>query len=145
MIPMTLRGDRGRASAAPWTATRATEVTGAAFLDSRSPVPGGLFVAVAGERVDGHDYAERAAPGPGPPPCWAPAPPGSRRSLVEDPVAALGRLARHVLDSLDVTVLALTGSQGKTGTKDYLGPGAGHRRRRPSPRPATSTTSSACR
>ncbi len=32
----------------------------------------------------------------------------------------MGRLARHVLDRLDATVLALTGSQGKTGTKDYL-------------------------
>ena len=40
--------------------------------------------------------------------------------VVADPVAALGRLARHVLDRLDPTVLALTGSQGKTGTKDYL-------------------------
>jgi len=29
-------------------------VTGAAFVDSRSPVPGGLFVALPGERVDGH-------------------------------------------------------------------------------------------
>jgi UDP-N-acetylmuramoyl-tripeptide--D-alanyl-D-alanine ligase len=35
--------------------------------------------------------------------------------------AALSRLARHVVDRLpDVVVLAMTGSQGKTGTKDYL-------------------------
>jgi UDP-N-acetylmuramoyl-tripeptide--D-alanyl-D-alanine ligase len=40
--------------------------------------------------------------------------------LATDPVAALGRLARHVADRLEATVLALTGSQGKTGTKDYL-------------------------
>jgi UDP-N-acetylmuramoyl-tripeptide--D-alanyl-D-alanine ligase len=40
--------------------------------------------------------------------------------VVADPVVALGRLARHVLDTLPVTVLALTGSQGKTGTKDFL-------------------------
>ena len=39
--------------------------------------------------------------------------------VVADPVAALGRLARHVArPAADVTVLALTGSQGKTGTKD---------------------------
>ena len=41
--------------------------------------------------------------------------------VVPDPVVALGRLARHVVDRLDLTLLALTGSQGKTGTKDYLG------------------------
>ena len=33
-------------------------VTGGAFLDTRTPEPGGLFVAVAGERVDGHDFAD---------------------------------------------------------------------------------------
>lgn len=90
-----------------------------AFLDSRDPVRGGLFVAVPGEHVDGHDFAAQAHAG------GAAAVLGSRATgvpsvLVGDPVAALGRLARHVLDTLRPTVLALTGSQGKTGTKDYL-------------------------
>jgi UDP-N-acetylmuramoyl-tripeptide--D-alanyl-D-alanine ligase len=40
--------------------------------------------------------------------------------VVDDPVVALGRLARHVLDELAPSVVALTGSQGKTGTKDFL-------------------------
>jgi UDP-N-acetylmuramoyl-tripeptide--D-alanyl-D-alanine ligase len=40
--------------------------------------------------------------------------------IVDDPVSALGRLGRHVVDATGATVLALTGSQGKTGTKDYL-------------------------
>lgn len=95
-------------------------VTGPAFLDSRSPEPGGLFVAIAGEHADGHAYAEAAlARG-------AAAVLGSRDTgvpgiVVADPVGALGVLARHVLDQLSgVRVLALTGSQGKTGTKDYL-------------------------
>jgi len=97
----------------------AVVVDGAAFVDSRSPVPGGLFVAVAGEHVDGHAYAVGAHE------AGAAAVLGSRSTgvpavLVEDPVAALGLLARHLLDALDLTVLALTGSQGKTGTKDYL-------------------------
>ncbi|MDN4163186.1 UDP-N-acetylmuramoyl-tripeptide--D-alanyl-D-alanine ligase [Nocardioides abyssi] len=91
-----------------------TRVTGPAYLDSREPVVGGLFVAVAGERVDGHEYAAHAH-----------AVLGSRRTgrpsvLVDDPVAALARLGRHVVDGTGATVLALTGSQGKTGTKDYL-------------------------
>jgi UDP-N-acetylmuramoyl-tripeptide--D-alanyl-D-alanine ligase len=94
-------------------------VDGPAFVDSRSPVPGGLFVAVAGEHVDGHAYAARAHEA-GAAAVLGTRPTGVPAVLVDDPVVALGLLARHVLDALDVTVLALTGSQGKTGTKDYL-------------------------
>ncbi len=89
-------------------------VRGPAYVDSRLAEPDGLFVAVVGERVDGHEYAEGAHAVLGSRPTAAPT------VVVDDPVAALGRLARHVVDRLDVTVLALTGSQGKTGTKDYL-------------------------
>ena len=89
-------------------------VDGPAYVDSRSAVPGGLFVAIVGERVDGHDYADGAHAVLGSRPTAAPT------VVVADPVVALGRLARHVLDRVDATVLALTGSQGKTGTKDYL-------------------------
>ncbi len=97
----------------------ATTVTGAAFVDSRTPVPGGLFVAVPGEHVDGHDYAVGAVEG-GAAAYLGSRPTGAPGVLVEDPVAALGTLARHVLDRVGPVVLALTGSQGKTGTKDYL-------------------------
>lgn len=95
-------------------------VTGGAFVDTRAPEPGGLFVALAGERVDGHDFAAAAGA------AGAVAALGSRPTelptvVVDDVTAALGRLARHVVDRLpDVLVLAMTGSQGKTGTKDYL-------------------------
>jgi UDP-N-acetylmuramoyl-tripeptide--D-alanyl-D-alanine ligase len=95
-------------------------VTGPAFVDSRTPEPGGLYVAVAGERVDGHDFAAAAVAG------GAAAVLGSRPTdaptvVVDDVVTALGVLARHVLDRLpDIDVHALTGSQGKTGVKDYL-------------------------
>ena len=95
-------------------------VTGPAFLDSRTVEPGGLFVAVAGEHVDGHDYAAGAVAS-GAAAVLASRPVGVPAVLVDDPVTALGRLARHVLDRVaDVTVLAVTGSQGKTGTKDHL-------------------------
>ena len=95
-------------------------VTGAAFLDTRTPEAGGLFVAIDGERVDGHDFVAAAAA------AGAAAALGSRPTdlptvVVDDVVEALGRLARHVVDQLpDLVVLAMTGSQGKTGTKDYL-------------------------
>ncbi len=89
-------------------------VDGAAYLDTREPVPGGLFVALAGERVDGHDYAAGAHAVLGSRPTEAPT------VVTSDPVAALGLLGRHVADALAVPVLALTGSQGKTSTKDLL-------------------------
>ena len=89
-------------------------VDGAAFVDSRTPVERGLYVAVVGERVDGHDFATGVHAVLGGRPTDAPT------VVVADPVVALGRLARHVLDRLDADVVALTGSQGKTGTKDLL-------------------------
>ncbi len=95
-------------------------VTAPAALDNRAVEPGGLFVAVVGERVDGHDYAAAALEAGAA--AWL----GTRRVegpgvLVEDPVAALSRLARHVVGAVGgLTVAALTGSAGKTGTKDYL-------------------------
>ncbi len=89
-------------------------VTGAAYLDSRAAEPGGLFVAIAGERVDGHDFADGAHAVLGSRPTSAPT------VVVDDVTVALGRLATLTVDTLDVPVLALTGSQGKTGTKDLL-------------------------
>lgn len=95
-------------------------VSGGAFVDTRTPEEGGLFVAIAGERVDGHELAAAAGV------AGAAAVLGSRPTelptvVVDDATAALGLLARHVIDRLpDTVVLAMTGSQGKTGTKDYL-------------------------
>jgi len=95
-------------------------VTADACMDSRAVAHGGLFVAVAGERVDGHEYAG-AAHAAGAAAILATRPTSAPTVVVADAVTALGRLARHVLDQLpDVQVLAVTGSQGKTGTKDYL-------------------------
>jgi len=95
------------------------EVTAPAFVDTRTPEPGGLFLAVRGEHVDGHDYAASAVAG-GAVAVLGQRPTGEPTVVVDDPVVAIGRLARHVVDSLGTTVLALTGSQGKTGTKDFL-------------------------
>ncbi|WP_346766642.1 UDP-N-acetylmuramoyl-tripeptide--D-alanyl-D-alanine ligase [Nocardioides sp. JQ2195] len=95
-------------------------VTGPAFVDSRAVEPSGLFVAIPGDRVDGHDYASGAVAG-GAAGVLGSRPTGVPTVVVDDPVAALGRLSRHVVDRLpDLSLLALTGSQGKTGTKDYL-------------------------
>jgi UDP-N-acetylmuramoyl-tripeptide--D-alanyl-D-alanine ligase len=96
-------------------------VDGPAFLDSRKPVPGGLFAAFDGANADGHDFAAGAVQ------AGAAAMLGSRDVgvpgvIVRDVEAALGRLAREVLRRLpETTVIALTGSSGKTSTKDLLG------------------------
>jgi len=95
------------------------EVTAPAFVDTRTPERGGLFLAVRGEHVDGHDYAASAVAG-GAVAVLGQRPTGEPTVVVDDPVVAIGRLARHVVDRLGTTVLALTGSQGKTGTKDFL-------------------------
>ena len=95
-------------------------VTGPAFLDSRSPVPGGLFAAFAGERADGHEFASATVAG-GAAAVLAARPVGVPAVVVPDQQAALGALAHHVLEQLvDTRVLAVTGSQGKTSTKDLL-------------------------
>ena len=95
-------------------------VTGAAFLDSRDVVPGGLFAAFAGERADGHQFAAGAVEA-GAAAVLGSRPVGVPAVLVDDPRDALQRLAREVLRRLpDLSVVALTGSQGKTTTKDIL-------------------------
>jgi UDP-N-acetylmuramoyl-tripeptide--D-alanyl-D-alanine ligase len=95
-------------------------VTGDVELDSRRIRPGGLFVALAGERVDGHEHAAGAV-GAGAVGVLAARPVGVPAVVVPDVPAALADLARAVLDRLpDVTVVGLTGSSGKTSTKDLL-------------------------
>ncbi|TCK25038.1 UDP-N-acetylmuramoyl-tripeptide--D-alanyl-D-alanine ligase [Pseudonocardia endophytica] len=109
-------------------------------FDSRKAGPGALFLALPGERADGHDFAgaavaqgavatlaARRVDGP----CVV-VPPAARAEgtyLADaDPdghgaavLTALGTLSRHSLDSLPgLTVVGVTGSAGKTSTKDLL-------------------------
>jgi UDP-N-acetylmuramoyl-tripeptide--D-alanyl-D-alanine ligase len=95
-------------------------VTAPAFVDSRQPVAGGLYVAIEGERVDGHDYATQAVQG-GASAALTRRPVDAPCVVVADPVVALGQLAAHVRAELpDVVVVGVTGSQGKTSTKDLI-------------------------
>ncbi|GAA3251524.1 UDP-N-acetylmuramoyl-tripeptide--D-alanyl-D-alanine ligase [Dactylosporangium siamense] len=97
-------------------------VDGPVEYDSRKVAPGGLFVAFAGAKVDAHDFAAKAVAD------GAVAVLGSRpvdgvpTIVVEDPRAALGLLARALVDRLGdaLTVVAITGSSGKTSTKDLI-------------------------
>lgn len=97
-----------------------TVVTGAVRTDSRAVVAGDLFVAIVGESHDGHAFASLAT-GAGAVAVLAERELEVACVVVEDTVEALGRLARHVLDRLEgLVVVAVTGSSGKTGTKDLL-------------------------
>ena len=100
MIPLSLaqiaRITGGQISA---DAIGETVVTGEVVIDSRRAGPGGLFAAVAGERVDGHDFAS-AAVAAGAVAVLATCPVPVPSVLVADVPAALAALASFVLDSL---------------------------------------------
>ena len=89
--------------------------------DSRKVQPGDLFVAIAGERVDGHDYiaaaVERGAvaalvshPVDAPIPCM----------LVDDTLKAYGAIAAGYRRMLPIRAIGITGSVGKTTTKEMI-------------------------
>jgi UDP-N-acetylmuramoyl-tripeptide--D-alanyl-D-alanine ligase len=93
-------------------------VTGPVIIDSRQAVPGSLFAALPGDRADGHDFAP-AAVAAGAVAVLATRRAGVPALIVGDVPAALARLARAVLDRIaDLTVVGITGSSGKTTTKD---------------------------
>jgi UDP-N-acetylmuramoyl-tripeptide--D-alanyl-D-alanine ligase len=95
-------------------------VTQPAVINSSQAHPGSLFLAVQGERVDGHDFvsdamahgsvltlATRAVEG--------------AHVIVLDVIVALGKLAEHLRSELtELTVIGITGSQGKTTSKELL-------------------------
>lgn len=111
------------------TATNAGERTVSGYsIDSRTVQPGELFFAVRGDRFDGHDFVAAAAAR------GALAAVVSRNRvatlpdaalsipllLVDDPLTALQQLAAHVRRRWAKRVVAVTGSAGKTTTKEAI-------------------------
>ncbi|MEU9374067.1 UDP-N-acetylmuramoyl-tripeptide--D-alanyl-D-alanine ligase [Streptomyces sp. NPDC048255] len=94
-------------------------ISGPVVIDSRQVEAGSLFAAFDGEHVDGHDYAERAVAA-GAAAVLAARPVGVPAVVVPDVEKALGALARAVVERLGTDVVALTGSAGKTSTKDLI-------------------------
>ncbi|MDQ3158090.1 MAG: UDP-N-acetylmuramoyl-tripeptide--D-alanyl-D-alanine ligase [Actinomycetota bacterium] len=95
-------------------------VRGAASVDSRALEPDGLFVAIGGEHVDGHEFAPQAMAA-GAAAVLATRPVDVPCVVVDDATLALGKIARAVLDRrADLRVIGITGSQGKTSAKDLL-------------------------
>ncbi|WP_455486257.1 UDP-N-acetylmuramoyl-tripeptide--D-alanyl-D-alanine ligase [Gemella sp.] len=101
--------------------TRDVEITGIA-IDSRKVKKGDLFIPFLGENVDGHNYIKSAFEK------------GAAASLslkddfvsdnniiyVDDSYEAIQTLAKHYLNSLKAKTIAITGSNGKTTTKDII-------------------------
>ena len=95
-----------------------------AASDSRKVTPGQLFVAIPGERVDGHDHAVAAVEA-GAAAVLAQRDPFDGRPLapvllVDDSVAALGRIGHAWRAAFPGNVAGITGTAGKTTTKELL-------------------------
>src|SRR3954463_13112791 len=91
-------------------------------IDSRKIEPGNLFVPFKGEHSDGHGFVEDALKRGASAALWqkdVPNPPTDLPVLVvEDTLIALQELARSYRNELDVKVVGITGSNGKTTVKD---------------------------
>ena len=98
------------------------QALGRVVIDSRAIEPGDLFVAYKGERVDGHDYIT-AAFDKGAACCLAERiPDGEMRPilLVDDVQTALEKIAADYRSTLQLPVIGITGSVGKTSAKEMI-------------------------
>ena len=121
MIPLTLDEIATITGGHLVHAGPAATVTAGVEYDTRALRPGGLFVAFVGERVDGHDFAA-AAVRAGAAGVLGTRDTGQPGIVVDDPLRALAALATAVVRRLpELTIVGLTGSSGKTTTKDYIG------------------------
>ncbi|MDX2250836.1 MAG: UDP-N-acetylmuramoyl-tripeptide--D-alanyl-D-alanine ligase [Nitrospira sp.] len=109
-------------------------------IDSRSIRPGDLFLAIKGDRFDGHDFVgaalSRGAVGAivhdAYPVESLALKPASKRTVpfilgVRDPLFAYQQLATHHRSRFDIPVVAVTGSNGKTTTKEMIASVMAHR------------------
>ncbi|MBE0009870.1 MULTISPECIES: UDP-N-acetylmuramoyl-tripeptide--D-alanyl-D-alanine ligase [unclassified Arthrobacter] len=121
-----------RGALTPAAAARQTLAVTSVSVDSREVKAGGLFVAKTGDTADGHQFVPQAfrngavlALVEHPVPQEQPDGPGEYPAVVvDDVVLAMGRLAAEVVRRLrahsPLTVIGITGSAGKTTTKDLL-------------------------
>lgn len=118
-----------------WTATEAQAATGGRLtgpadwtasgvsIDSRSVAAGDLFVALAGPNHDGHDYVKAAIEGGAAAALVHKVPEGCEGLpllVVDDTLAGLQALGRAARDRSQARIVAVTGSVGKTSTKEML-------------------------
>jgi UDP-N-acetylmuramoyl-tripeptide--D-alanyl-D-alanine ligase len=114
-----------------WTAIDLAEATGGTVsrpfnatgvsIDTRTLVPGDLFVALVGEGRDGHDFVlDAMAKGAAGALVHRPVSGADRTLLVDDTLAALARMGGFARSRFEGEVIAITGSVGKTTTKEMV-------------------------
>jgi UDP-N-acetylmuramoyl-tripeptide--D-alanyl-D-alanine ligase len=120
VIPLTLGQIASVTGGAVVNADPAAVVSSEFVIDSRRAGPGSMFVAVVGERVDAHLFGDAAVGSGAVAVLGTRAVAGVPSVVVASVVDALAALARHVLESLPsgLVVAGITGSSGKTSTKD---------------------------
>ncbi|MEO7448835.1 MAG: UDP-N-acetylmuramoyl-tripeptide--D-alanyl-D-alanine ligase [Humibacillus sp.] len=123
MIPLTLAdvreltGGRVVGSDTP----EAIVVDGAVTTDSRAVAAGSLYVARIGEHADGHDYVGAAVAAGAVAALTSRVVDGVPQVVVDDVQTAFGAVARGVVDRApELRIIGITGSSGKTSTKDLL-------------------------
>lgn len=93
-------------------------------IDSRKVVEGNLYIPIRGANNNGHDYVEQAIENGAKAVLWERKEPNPPQNvvviLVEDTTIALQELARSYRNQLDIRIVGITGSNGKTSTKDIL-------------------------
>lgn len=100
--------------------------------DSRTLQRGDLFVALSGENFDGHRFVEsaaaRGAAGAVVQRNWQENTPSSFALIrVDDPLLAYQQIAARYRETLRLKIIAITGSNGKTSTKDFVAAALGHK------------------
>jgi UDP-N-acetylmuramoyl-tripeptide--D-alanyl-D-alanine ligase len=96
-------------------------VDGVVTTDSRDVTPGSLYVARVGEHADGHAYVGAAMDAGAVAALTSRALEGVAQVVVDDVQTAFGAVARGVVDRApELRIVGITGSSGKTSTKDLL-------------------------
>jgi UDP-N-acetylmuramoyl-tripeptide--D-alanyl-D-alanine ligase len=120
VIPLTL-AEAAAATGGRLLEARGQAIAGGLAVDSREVRPGGLFVALPGSRTDGSRFAAQALEaGAVAVVARAGAVAAGPRIEVADPLEALGALGAAVRARSSAHVVGITGSTGKTTTKDLL-------------------------
>lgn len=106
-------------------------ISSSVIIDSREIKPEAVFFAVRGERLDGHDFVQQALEKGAVGAVVSRVPGNVDKPLiqVDDPTRALQRLASAIRDRYDVTLIGITGSAGKTTTKEMIATLIGSERR----------------
>ncbi len=118
--PLWHSGEAAQAMGADAPGLSDTPIRGVS-IDSRTVRPGDLFFAIAGERHDGHAFVQSALGQGAAAAVVSRAYQGEGALLrVDDPLEAMNALARAARARTSGTIIGVTGSVGKTGTKEML-------------------------